>query len=44
VPVIEALGYQPVRADQDTGTLIITQILERRLYFADLVLACSRAR
>ncbi|WP_213954934.1 MULTISPECIES: TRAFs-binding domain-containing protein [unclassified Variovorax] len=38
VPVIEALGYQPVRADQDTGALIITQMLER-LYFADLVLA-----
>ncbi len=38
VPVIEALGYEPVRADQDTGALIITQMLER-LYFADLVLA-----
>jgi len=38
VPVIEALGYQPVRADQDNGALIITQMLER-LYFADLVLA-----
>ncbi|MEJ8823242.1 TRAFs-binding domain-containing protein [Variovorax humicola] len=38
VPVIEALGYQPIRADQDTGALIITQMLER-LYFADLVLA-----
>src|SRR5215470_10590838 len=38
VPVIEALGYQPVRADQDTGALVITQMLER-LYFADLVLA-----
>src|SRR5262249_610057 len=38
VPVIQALGYQPVRADQDTGALIITQMLER-LYFADLVLA-----
>jgi hypothetical protein len=38
VPVIQALGYDPVRADQDTGTLIITQMLER-LYFADLVLA-----
>jgi hypothetical protein len=38
VPIIEALGYQPVRADQDTGPLIITKMLER-LYFADLVLA-----
>jgi hypothetical protein len=38
VPVIEALGYEPLRADQDTGALIITQMLER-LYFADLVLA-----
>ena len=38
VPAITALGYEPVRADQDTGALIITQMLER-LYFADLVLA-----
>ena len=38
VPVIQALGYEPVRADQDSGALIITQMLER-LYFADLVLA-----
>lgn len=38
VPTIKALGYEPVRADQDTGALIITQMLER-LYFADLVLA-----
>jgi tetratricopeptide (TPR) repeat protein len=38
VPVIKALGYEPVRADQDTGGLIISQMLER-LYFADLVLA-----
>src|SRR5215471_17724359 len=37
-PVIQALGYQPMRADQDTGALIITQMLER-LYFSDLVLA-----
>jgi tetratricopeptide (TPR) repeat protein len=37
-PTIIALGYEPVRADQDTGALIITQMLER-LYFADLVLA-----
>jgi Tetratricopeptide Repeats-Sensor len=38
VPVIDALGYQAVRADQDSGALIINQMLER-LYFADLVLA-----
>src|SRR5258705_5177825 len=38
VPVIKALGYDPVRADQDAGALIISQMLER-LYFADLVLA-----
>lgn len=37
-PVIAELGYEPVRADQDTGALIINQMLER-LYFADLVLA-----
>jgi hypothetical protein len=37
-PVIEALGYEPVRADQDNGALIINQMLER-LYFADLVVA-----
>jgi tetratricopeptide (TPR) repeat protein len=38
VPVIKALGYEPVRADQDTAGLIISQMLER-LFFADLVLA-----
>ena len=38
VPVIKELGYEPVRADQDSGALIITQMLER-LYFANLVLA-----
>src|SRR5580700_9830918 len=37
-PTIQSLGYDPVRADQDTGSLIITQMIER-LYFADLVLA-----
>jgi hypothetical protein len=37
-PTIQSLGYDPVRADQDTGALIITQMVER-LYFADLVLA-----
>jgi hypothetical protein len=35
---IEALGYVPVRADQDSGALIMSQMIER-LYFADLVLA-----
>jgi tetratricopeptide (TPR) repeat protein len=38
VPAIQQLGYEPVRADQDTGALIISQMLER-LFFADLVLA-----
>ncbi|WP_168788295.1 tetratricopeptide repeat-containing protein [Paraburkholderia aromaticivorans] len=38
VPVIEELGYEPVRADQDTSSMIITQMLER-IYYADLVLA-----
>lgn len=38
VPIIKALGYEPVRADQDTGGLIVSEMLER-LYFADLVLA-----
>lgn len=38
VPVIAALGYEPVRADQDVGALIIKEMLER-LYFSDLVLA-----
>ena len=38
VPVIKELGYEAVRADQDTGALIIEQMLQR-LYFADLVLA-----
>jgi tetratricopeptide (TPR) repeat protein len=37
-PVIQTLGYEPVRADQDTGAMIITQMVER-LFFADLVLA-----
>ena len=36
-PTIQSLGYDPVRADQDTGALIINQMIER-LYFADLVL------
>lgn len=37
-PLIEELGYQPVRADQDLGALIINEMLER-LYFSDLVIA-----
>jgi tetratricopeptide (TPR) repeat protein len=37
-PVLEELGYQPVRADQDLGALIIKEMLER-LYFSDLVVA-----
>jgi hypothetical protein len=37
-PTILSLSFDPVRADQDTGALIITQMVER-LYFADLVLA-----
>lgn len=37
-PIIRDLGYEPVRADQDSGALIINEMLER-LYFADLVLA-----
>ncbi|WP_456759076.1 TRAFs-binding domain-containing protein [Bradyrhizobium sp. USDA 4011] len=38
VPAIKALGYDPVRADQDTSALIVSEMLER-IYFADLVLA-----
>jgi tetratricopeptide (TPR) repeat protein len=37
-PVIDELGYEPVRADQDTGASIILEMLER-LYFSDLVVA-----
>jgi tetratricopeptide (TPR) repeat protein len=37
-PLIEELGYEPVRADQDTGAAIILEMLER-LYFSDLVVA-----
>lgn len=38
LPLIDELGYQPVRADEDLGALIIKDMLER-LYFSDLVLA-----
>ena len=37
-PVLEALGYRAVRADQDVGALIINEMLER-LYYSDLVIA-----
>lgn len=37
-PVIRELGYQPVRADQDLGAVIIKDMIER-LTIADLVLA-----
>ena len=38
LPVITDLGYDPVRADQDTGASIIMEMLER-LFFSDLVIA-----
>lgn len=38
LPAIEELGYEPVRADQDTGAAIILEMLER-LFFSDLVVA-----
>jgi hypothetical protein len=37
-PALESLGYLPVRADSDAGSVIIKDMLER-LAFADLVLA-----
>ncbi len=37
-PAIEKLGYTPVRADADTGSLIIKDMIER-LAFADLIIA-----
>ena len=37
-PVIDRLGYEAIRADQDLGALIIQEMLER-LALADLVLA-----
>lgn len=37
-PAIEQLGYEPVRADQDLGALIIAEMIER-LALSDLVLA-----
>ena len=38
LPVLKDLDYEPVRADQDVGALIIQEMIER-LYFSDLVLA-----
>ncbi len=37
-PAIRALGYDPVRADQETGALIIHEMLER-LFYSDLIVA-----
>src|SRR2546421_5342742 len=37
-PAIEAMGYEPVRADQDLGALIIQEMIER-LAISDLVIA-----
>src|SRR5499426_4518321 len=37
-PLLTDLGYTAIRADQETGSLIINQMLER-LYFSDLVIA-----
>lgn len=37
-PTVEKLGYKAVRADQETGSLIIIEML-RRLAYADLVIA-----
>lgn len=37
-PAIEELGYRPVRADQEVGSMIIKDMLQR-LYYSDLVVA-----
>lgn len=37
-PMIEELGYEPIRADQDVGSLIVQEMIER-LAYADLVIA-----
>ena len=37
-PTLRALGYETFRADQDTGSMIIHEMLAR-LYFSDLVVA-----
>ena len=37
-PTIEALGYEPIRADEEVGALIVPEMIER-LAYADLVIA-----
>ncbi len=37
-PLIEDLGYKPIRADQDVGGLIVKEMIER-LAYSDLVIA-----
>jgi hypothetical protein len=37
-PALESLGYRAVRADQDTGAVIVKEMLER-LFFSHLVVA-----
>ena len=37
-PMIEELGYEPIRADQDVGSLIVQEMIER-LAYSDLVIA-----
>ncbi|HRO59287.1 MAG TPA: hypothetical protein PK177_09000 [Burkholderiaceae bacterium] len=37
-PALESLGYRAVRADQDTGAVIVKDMLER-LFYSDLVVA-----
>ena len=37
-PVLQDLGYQPVRADADVGSLIITEMIQR-LVLGDIVVA-----
>ncbi|MCI0388871.1 MAG: TRAFs-binding domain-containing protein [Acidobacteria bacterium] len=37
-PLIEDLGYKPIRADQDVGSLIVQEMIER-LAYSDLVIA-----
>jgi hypothetical protein len=37
-PVLQELGYQPVRADADVGSLIITEMIQR-LVLGDIVVA-----
>lgn len=38
LPVIDELGYEPVRADQDVGAAIVVEMLER-LFLSDIVVA-----